>query len=325
MKKILSTLVVLATLLTLCCGVALAAEEQNLSLTMQIDNPVMRVNGVEKDIDPGRGTTPAIVNGRTLVPIRAIVEEMGGTVRWEEENQTTVLTYADKEIKLTTNETTAYVNDTAFTLDTAPAVLNARTMLPIRFIAEQFQFTVSWQQSEQTITIAKGPEAVIPPEQERSENKALTVYFSATGNTRTLAEKVAQAAGADLCEILPAVAYTAEDLNYNNDNSRANREMEGGIRPDIQALSADIASYDVILLGYPIWWGDCPAVVQTFLAGNDLSVKTIMPFCTSGSSGINGSLATIRQLAPNSTVTEGFRGTAATTTGQINDWLTQAQ
>lgn len=334
MKKVLVLLVMLCSMFTMFCGMAYAAEvEDVLTLTMQIGNPIMTVNGVQKEIEPSKETVPAIVNNRTLVPIRAIVEELGGTVTWDQNSQTATLTYENNTIRLTINDTIAYFNGEAYTLDVAPATINSRTMMPIRFIAEHFQFLVDWNQAEQIISITKNTQsagndgsafesAVISPSEGTSQSRALVIYFSATGNTRVLAEKVAEVAAADLQEIVPEVAYTDEDLNYNNSNCRANQEINSDIHPDIQTLSADIEQYDVIFLGYPIWWGQCPPPVQTFLDTYDLSGKTIMPFCTSGSSGISGSLSKINQLCPDSTVTNGFRGTSSTTNVELSTWFT---
>ena len=226
----------------------------------------------------------------------------------------------------------AYFNNEAYTLDVAPATMNDRTMLPIRFIAERFSFHVDWNGEEQRITITgelsnsePTKEPVITPEPEEppapANAHALTICFSATGNTETLAETVAQAAGADLARIIPVEPYTSADLNYNDNSCRANQELNSDARPAIEPLEVDVSQYDVILLGYPIWWGQCPPVVRTFLDSYDLSGKTILPFCTSGGSGIGGSLSKIRELAPDSTVTDGFRGTSSTGTAQIDEWL----
>jgi len=154
-----------------------------------------------------------------------------------------------------------------------------------------------------------------------THERVLTVYFSNTGNTRALAEKMHSTAGGDIAEIIPVIPYTSADLNYNNSSSRANVELNTDARPAINPMSVNIEQYDVILVGYPIWWGQCPPAVRTFLDSYDLSGKTIMPFCTSGSTGIGGSLAKIRALCPDSTVTAGFRGTSGTTAAQIKTWL----
>lgn len=327
MKKLLCMMLTLLFCFSAFTACAVGAENagDDMTIQLQIGSSRMVVNGTEKEIDPGRNTVPVVVNDRTLLPARAIVEEMGGEVAWDEASGTAAFTYDNEEVRLTVGSTTAYINGTARTLDVAPAVINDRTMLPIRFIAESFHFSVDWQEAAQLITIKKGEgESIVPTEpSENNGSRAVVIYFSATGNTETLAGKIAAAAGADRFEILPETAYTSEDLNYNNDNSRANREINGDERPAIQSLNVDFSQYDTVILGYPIWWGQCPPVVRTFLANTDLSGKTIMPFCTSGSSGISGSLGKIRELAPNSTVTDGFRGTGATTESQITNWLTQ--
>lgn len=142
---------------------AIAAEIENAQatpdvektvITMQIDNPKMTINGAEQAID-AEGTTPVVVNDRTLLPVRAFVEGIGGTVNWDEETQTATLTYNGDEIRLTINSTTAYLNNEAKTLDVTPVIINDRTMLPIRFIAESFGFAVDWTQETQTVTITQ--------------------------------------------------------------------------------------------------------------------------------------------------------------------------
>ena len=321
MKKVWMSLGMLCALLMMSCTLAYAAEAETLVLSLEIESPVMLVNGSQMEIDPGRGTAPAIIDGRTMVPIRAIIEAMGGTAEWEASSQTAVLWYDNNVIRLTLNERTAYFNDEAYTLDASPAVINGRTMLPIRFIAERFGLAVDWKQAEQTLTITNNPAANAPLPENSDASRALVVYFSATGNTKTLAEKVADAAGASLLEIVPETAYTSADLDYHQSDSRASREIQTDARPAMEALTVDWSAYDVIFLGYPIWWGQCPPVVKTFLNSYDLSGKTIMPFCTSGSSGISGSLSGIRELCPDSTVTEGFRGTAATTVDALYKWF----
>ena len=124
-------------------------------VSLQIDNPIMEVNGVEAEIDAGRDTKPVITNGRTLVPIRAIIEAFGGNVGWEESTQSVLLSMEDDTIKLTINSGVAYLNNSAQMLDVAPAVINGRTMLPIRFVAEGFNLGVAWDSSTQTVSIIK--------------------------------------------------------------------------------------------------------------------------------------------------------------------------
>lgn len=153
-------------------------------------------------------------------------------------------------------------------------------------------------------------------------NDALIVYFSATGNTEELAYKIADVTGSDIYEIVPEDPYTSEDLNYSDDSCRANQEMnDPDARPEIAGGIDNIDEYSTIILGYPIWWGTMPRIINTFLDTYDLSGKTIMPFCTSGSSGISQSVSALRNMCIQSDVTEGFRGTFSTTSAQIQNWL----
>ena len=155
-----------------------------------------------------------------------------------------------------------------------------------------------------------------------SNNRALVVYFSATGNTKALAETIAETTGSELYEIVPEEPYTEEDLNYNTDDCRANREMDDeNSRPAISGSVENMDDYDTIYLGYPIWWGDMPRIINTFLESYDMSGKTIMPFCTSGGSGITSSVSNIRAACPDSNVTDGFRGSASSGADEIEEWL----
>ena len=124
---------------------------------------------------------------------------------------------------------------------------------------------------------------------ESTGGKVLVAYFSATGHTRTIAEHLQTALDADLYEIVPQEPYTADDLDYNTDGCRANREQnDDAARPAISGSVEDMAGYDVVFIGYPIWWGQAPKIVYTFLESYDFSGKTIVSFCTSGCSGMGG-------------------------------------
>jgi len=130
------------------------SSQNELTIVLQLDNAIMKVNSIEKEIDPGRGTTPVIKNERTIVPIRAIIEEFGGTVDWNEQLQAVTLKYNGSSIKLFIDSTKAYVNDVEKTLDVAPTVINGRTLLPIRFISENFGFYVEWDDKTSSIIIS---------------------------------------------------------------------------------------------------------------------------------------------------------------------------
>ncbi len=157
------------------------------------------------------------------------------------------------------------------------------------------------------------------------QGKVLVAYFSATNNTEGVAEKIAAALGdkADLFEIVPAVPYTSADLNYNSD-CRANREQDDDTaRPEIAGTStvANMADYDVVFLGYPIWWGQAPKIMYTFLESYDFNGKTIVPFCTSGSSGIGSSARNLADAATGTDWLDGRRFSGSTSQAAIQTWM----
>lgn len=138
--------------------------------------------------------------------------------------------------------------------------------------------------------------------------RVAVIYFSCTGNTRTAAERIRDLAGADLIELVPEQPYTSQDLDYNDESCRANQEQKDpAARPRIAGQPLDLSQYGTIYLGYPIWQGTAPRIINTFLDSYDLTGKTIRPFCTSGSSGIETSVADIRAAAPGVDVTAGLR------------------
>lgn len=129
--------------------------------------------------------------------------------------------------------------------------------------------------------------------------KKLTVYFSASGVTRKTAEKVAKEHGTDLFEIRPVQFYSDADLDWNNKNSRSSREMEDkSSRVEIADKIDNMADYDEIYLGFPIWWGVAPHIINSFLESYDMAGKTIFPFATSGGSGYGRSNEELKASAP---------------------------
>lgn len=141
-----------------------------------------------------------------------------------------------------------------------------------------------------------------------SMDNAVIIFFSATGNTERVAQELAAITEAHIAEIEPAEPYSDTDLDYRDDSSRASLENSNpAARPAILPLSEDISGYDTIFLGFPIWFGDMPKIIYTFLDEYDLSGKTIAPFCTSGSSGISRAEENIRAMESNATVLAGAR------------------
>ena len=137
-------------------------------------------------------------------------------------------------------------------------------------------------------------------------SKALIAYFSATGTTQTVAEKLAAVSGYDLYEIKPTVPYTKKDLNWMNPLSRSTNEMKGRVpHPAIVTDDIHIAPYDVIFIGFPIWWYVAPTIINTFLETYDFSGKKIILFATSGGSGFGKAVAGLQPSAPNAEIAEG--------------------
>jgi len=136
--------------------------------------------------------------------------------------------------------------------------------------------------------------------------KKLVAYFSASGTTKKTAELLAEAAGADLYEITPKVAYTKADLNWMDKKSRSSVEMnDKKSRPEIEDKDANIAEYDEIILGFPIWWYVAPTIVNTFLEKFDFSGKKVVLFATSGGSGFGNTVKELQPSAPNTEIVEG--------------------
>lgn len=134
--------------------------------------------------------------------------------------------------------------------------------------------------------------------EDMESNNTLVAYFSATGTTKGVAEKIAEITNADLYEIVPSNLYSDADLNWHDNNSRSTKEMDDkNIRPEIGSSDIDLTKYKTIYLGYPIWWGDAPRIMSTFVEKYNFDGKTIIPFCTSGGSGIGRSGLNLKDLA----------------------------
>lgn len=155
------------------------------------------------------------------------------------------------------------------------------------------------------------------------ESKSLVLYFSATGNTKVVAEYIQEIIDSDIIEIIPQQEYTAEDLNYSNDNCRANVEQnDDSARPEI-SNTMNMEEYDVIYLGYPIWWGDVPKIILTLLDSYNLDGKTVIPFCTSGGSGISQSINTLKEYNENINWVEGRRFSNTSTKEDVQSWINE--
>lgn len=178
-------------------------------------------------------------------------------------------------------------------------------------------------ESEKTEAQTETEQTTDKSEVAESKQHILVAYFSATGTTRPLAEYAAEILGADLYEITPVVPYTDEDLAYYTD-CRADREQaDPSARPEISGSVEDMEKYDAVILGYPIWHGRAPKIIYTFLESYDFSGKTILPFCTSHSSGIGSSADNLHELAPDANWLDGKRFAAETDRDEIAEWLNE--
>lgn len=166
------------------------------------------------------------------------------------------------------------------------------------------------------------PEPAPSPNPGSGNGRSLIVYFSCTNTTKGIAEQIAEITNGECHRIVPEVAYISEDLDYNNSSSRANREQsDPSARPAISSRIEDLSDYDVIFLGYPIWWGKAPKIIFTFLENYDFSGKTIIPFCTSHSSGIGSSDTDLHALASQAVWKQGQRFSGNTTKEDIMNWI----
>ena len=155
-------------------------------------------------------------------------------------------------------------------------------------------------------------------------SKKLVAYFSASGTTAKVAKKMAEAIGADLFEIKPETPYTGADLNWQNKNSRSSVEMnDRSSRPAIAVKAADMPQYDVVFVGFPVWWYREPSIIDTFMESYDFAGKTVIPFATSGGSGLGDSAANMQKLAKGAKVVDGKRFSGSASAEELKAWAGQ--
>ena len=174
---------------------------------------------------------------------------------------------------------------------------------------------------------ASNPDATVTPNPEaaaftHTSADTLVVVFSATGTTKGVAEKIASITGADLYEIIPAEPYSSADLNYNDSSSRSTKEQnDRRARPAIGSETIDLSGYTTVYLGFPIWWGEEPRILDTFVESYDFTGKTVIPFCTSASSGIGRSGSNMESLAGSGTWLDGKRFSGGVSEDELRSWI----
>ncbi|MGN0108334.1 MAG: cyclophilin-like fold protein [Hominilimicola sp.] len=266
MRKIISLYVCICMMLYVfsltVCAAPTAVPQDDMTIVMEIDNPYMTVNERQEEIDPGNETSPVIINGRTMIPVRAVVEAIGGVVYWDSETHTVTLQYADSNIKLKIGNTDVFLNDELNSLDTAPVIINDRTLLPIRFIMESFGFKVKWKQSKQTVTITNSDD---------SSKNVLVVYYSSSGTTERVAKRLQEKTDGDIYEIRTKEKYLPSQARGDRENNRL---------PEIETDFPDFSDYDLILAGCPIWGYTVATTMMSFLSKTDFQGVEVAPFCT---------------------------------------------
>lgn len=322
MRKFISILLSLLLIFNTITSVFAAGT----AITLQVDNNTINIGNRSISID----TAPVIMNGRTLIPVRGVSEAMGGNVNWNNDTKTVTITLGSNKVEMTIDSTTAYFNDKAQTLDVAPVVLNGRTMLPARFIAESFGFDVNWDNDTKTISITPRQEISTETttveestetttiENTESNGKSLIVYFSKTGTTERIANEIKDITGSDIVKIETVNPYPED---YNETVEIAQNEKNEKARPEIKTTVDNLDQYDTIYLGYPIWWSTMPMAVFTFIENNNLDGKTIIPFSTHKGSGLGSSVSDLKTVLPNSTIKDGLACNSSTTTAQIKNWI----
>lgn len=182
--------------------------------------------------------------------------------------------------------------------------------------------------TEQPATVPSESSSTAPaesePETQPETGKTLVVYYSASGNTERVGKDIAEAAGADLFEIVPTEVYTSDDLDWTNPDSRVSREHDDESLRDVPLTTTEVPdwdSYDTVFIGYPIWWGIAAWPVDTFVKSNDFTGKTVIPFATSSSSGMGQSGSLLADMAGTGEWQEGQRFSSGVSSDDVQSWV----
>lgn len=169
-------------------------------------------------------------------------------------------------------------------------------------------------------------EETTEPQTTEGGKDVLVVYFSATGTTKDVAEKIAKITNGDLYEIVPEQSYTSDDLNWNDKNSRTTKEQnDSKSRPGIASEPVSLEGYKTIYIGYPIWWGEAPRIMDTFVEKYNFDGKTVIPFCTSGGSGVGRSGKILEENAGSGNWLDGKRFGAGPSEDDVRSWISGIQ
>ena len=209
---------------------------------------------------------------------------------------------------------------------TTPVIINGRTMLPVRAIAEALGLNIAWNEGDKTVTVttaAQNDNKENAEPQKTTGKKILVAYYSAQNHTKGAAEAIADELKADTFVITPKEPYTEADLDWTDDNSRVNAEHDAPDTRHIELESSSpesFADYDVVFVGYPIWWGSASWVVDDFIKNNDFTGKTVIPFCTSQASGLGESGKELEEMAGTGNWLEGKRFPESFDEKEVRQW-----
>lgn len=199
---------------------------------------------------------------------------------------------------------------------------------PVRKEETQTGETQRLEDAAETEKSTEGTVAAAEPEgsesEETQDGKTLVVYYSASGHTEDAANVIAEALGADLFELEPAEPYSSADLNYSDDNSRVSQEHENEDLRDVELAAVTVEdwdSYETVFIGYPIWWGIAAWPVDGFVEENDFTGKTVIPFCTSASSGLGESGELLEEKAGTGNWLEGMRFSSGASEETVQEWV----
>lgn len=190
-------------------------------------------------------------------------------------------------------------------------------------VTESSGISIAAPTEQSLITTPRETAGPSDTEQVSKWGKVVVVYFSCTGNTKEVALKIASEVGGSTYEIVPSKPYSTDDLNYNNKKSRSYKEQnDKNARPEISGTPIDLSTYDTVFIGYPIWFAQAPRILGTFVESQSFEGKTVVPFCTSGSSGIGTSATELAELAENKGKwLNGTRFGASVKSTDIEQWL----
>ena len=204
--------------------------------------------------------------------------------------------------------------------ETLPEISDTASTVAPGYTSEEISAPASTENSESQQSESVPSESA--PVSEPETSNVLVVYFSATNTTKGVAKHISEALNADLYEITPEIPYTSADLDYHDDGSRSTIEMnDSSSRPAISGSINNMEQYDIVFIGYPIWWGEAPRILSTFVESYSFSGKTIVPFCTSGGSGVGSSASNLERLSDGGAWLSGTRLSGSASRNDVVSWI----